>query len=125
MLVRVALGATQPTTGLATTASAGSVDSQSHKPGVLKGLVPLGAMQHLDQCRPGGGWIQPLGEIAQRVVAERAAQRQGAGRRTGQLLDGEKARLAQQTADEQGPHQQPSWDLGLRPPIARLPEIAI
>jgi hypothetical protein len=82
----------------------GSIHGQSDAAAGFEGLIALGLAKDSYQGRPRGSGIQPLGEVAESIIAKRRAHAQRAtGRGTHQPLDGEESRCAQQLADQQRP----------------------
>src|SRR3989442_13271035 len=74
----IAPGTTQGTGGRARSPDGGSVDGQSDKAAVVEGFVAFGAAKGGGQSRAGRSRIQPLGEVAQRVIAKRSTHAQPA-----------------------------------------------
>jgi hypothetical protein len=64
--------ATQRAIPLGSAPGGGPVNRQADEAAVVKGLVALGQTDHIDQGGTGHAGIQALGEVGQRVVAERA-----------------------------------------------------
>ncbi|HWT83111.1 MAG TPA: hypothetical protein VN648_30380, partial [Candidatus Methylomirabilis sp.] len=106
-LFGIAHRATQRTLRPAAPPSTGAIDGQADEATVVKRLVALGPTDHAQQGGPCGCGLQALGEVAQSLVPKPSGPPQSpAYPGTHQLLHGRQTRLAQQTADQQRPHQQ-------------------
>jgi hypothetical protein len=105
---------------------AGAVDRQPDPAAIIEGLVPLRSAEDCDERLPRDTRIQPFGEIAQRVVSKRSADREiSSCRGAHQGFDGVKTVLAQDLADQQGPEQSLGRNLRLPSAVAGGPEITL
>src|SRR5260370_4177154 len=102
----------------------GAVDGKTDPAAIVKGFVAFGTADEGEQGLPRRTGIEPLGEIAQRIVTERSCDGECASRRRAhQRLDGMKTGLAEDLADQQGPQQSLGRNLGLWPTVSRIFEI--
>ncbi len=100
--------------------SAGSIQGQADEAAVVEGLVALGLTHGGDGRPPGHRRVEPLGEIAQRIIAEALGNVQGAASlRTHQRFNPGEGRAAQQHPHQQSPQQGRSGDAPLPAAIAR------
>src|SRR5215469_12977468 len=100
----IAIGAAPIAAGLPATPHGGAIHRQPDTTGVCKGFVSLGPMHHIDQSLTRARRVQPLGEVAQSVVAETGLESQASGpSRLHQLFDGEEAGLAQPLSRQHSP----------------------
>ncbi len=121
---RVAERTAQSARGLAGSPGGGSIDRQANEAAVVEGLVALGLAKDPRQGPASRGRIQPLSEVAQRIMAKRNTDPQGTTRRrTHQRFDRIEGRASQHLAHQQGPEQDPRGNLRLSPTVSRVVEI--
>jgi hypothetical protein len=103
-----------------------SIDGQSDEAGVVEGLVALGLSQECDRGEAGRLRVEPLREVAERVVAEGTGQPGiTPARAAGQSLDGMVGSLPQHVADQVGPEQDARGDLRLGATITAVIKVPL
>src|SRR5271157_1154659 len=81
---------------------AGSIQGQSDEAAVIEGLVALGLTKGGDRRPPRDRWVEPFGEVTERILTEALGNIQGApGPRTDQGFNGREGRTTQQSAHQQ------------------------